>query len=950
MFPRKRKRRGGCGNIESGWHALRDLKMYRADFSPTRYSTKSLASQPGIFCARLHHVTIDSKPEMIKGEKLFHQPVQLIEGESTHEKMSRRDWVRYRRRPLINRIRVLLLLYFGLILLASTVFVSEATTTIKSSRDSVLENNKNDTNAQEQQTHQQRQQSSNIEELDSVLILVSVDGTMAGVSRSSGEVLWKRSQSDAVSTTPSAPFDQNDNNSLSTVNKFLSPLVSTTTKSSGYPSLQWHAVPSIDGIVYLTGGGESTDESSSSSSRELSISTHIRDLVERAPFVDGNGRFFVGSRRAMVAAVDERTGEILRVIPKWKSVEKREKKTADSDGNANDGYKNDDDSNEEELLPSLDGRDVVWIGRLEHSVTVHDLQKNTVDVEFSVAEILSVEEMIHGKHSGPSSIFVRDDDLAHQDTSNDSQNGPEGDDMMQRLFTEYFTEALRHPSPGSRILTLPAPDETVIVDSNGNKFNNNGGGRGGNSFLVSTPGGNVAFRDSISSDLGWVAFEMTKNPVVYAIEGVTGEKIRVNVLPDGSTSDSSASDSNDGNVPQIFEKQIASLIYSSMLTSDSMDCSDETNSKDCRAITLAEQGSIVGTLQDGQLYALPLGERSPLRLPQLPLGLPQPSQKLKQDGMDQIHSKPLNQYHAIGFNDDNSDGSGDSDTGDKQHLHVDPRFISSCTPKSPLYPGCLIGASLMMGNLLDVNGNLDMASVFASADLDYDLYLDMMEGKSAKKNSIFQQFIKILSSWIAPTVALIFVVSFEFGRRERLKAIAKSPSIEYLDGAVTNGDDTESMKLVTSQGVIQISDEVLGYGGHGTIVYKGVVDKRQVAVKRLLKIYASSADREISLLIESDGHPNVVRYFLKEIRGDFVYLALELCDMSLNDLIVCLGKLRNEWKTDEVESATRSLLYQIASGVRHIHSLRIVVSLFISYISSIVKMHILTSKSFHSTA
>ena len=42
------------------------------------------------------------------------------------------------------------------------------------------------------------------------------------------------------------------------------------------------------------------------------------------------------------------------------------------------------------------------------------------------------------------------------------------------------------------------------------------------SFLVSTPGGNVAFRDSISSDLGWVAFEMMNNPVVYAIEGVTG--------------------------------------------------------------------------------------------------------------------------------------------------------------------------------------------------------------------------------------------------------------------------------------------------------------------------------------------------------------------------------------------------------------------------------------------
>jgi serine/threonine-protein kinase/endoribonuclease IRE1 len=39
--------------------------------------------------------------------------------------------------------------------------------------------------------------------------------------------------------------------------------------------------------------------------------------------------------------------------------------------------------------------------------------------------------------------------------------------------------------------------------------------------------------------------------------------------------------------------------------------------------------------------------------------------------------------------------------------------------------------------------------------------------------------------------------------------------------------------------------------------------------------------REISLLIRSDGHPNVVRYFLKEEKNDFVYLGLQLCEMSL---------------------------------------------------------------------
>ena len=84
-------------------------------------------------------------------------------------------------------------------------------------------------------------------------------------------------------------------------------------------------------------------------------------------------------------------------------------------------------------------------------------------------------------------------------------------------------------------------------------------------------------------------------------------------------------------------------------------------------------------------------------------------------------------------------------------------------------------------------------------------------------------------------------------------------------------------------GAIKVTDEVLGYGGHGTVVYKGSLDGRQVAVKRMLKTYHASANREISLLIESDGHPNVVRYFLKEVRGDFVYLVsmLFLCISSL---------------------------------------------------------------------
>lgn len=754
-------------------------------------------------------------------------------------------------------------------------------------------------------------------ERDSVLILSAVDGTLAGVSRSSGQILWRKSRvrtEDEEGATEEVKVPDE-------WNAVLSPLVSTTSKAlSAHKSpdkqrtgheYQWQAVPSIDGTVYLTGGGNAADNDGDGySGQELSVSIHIRDLVNKAPFVDAQQRFFVGSRRAMVAALDERTGEILRVIPKW-------------------NQDTDDDDGDGELPSALEGRDVVWVGRLEHTVIVHDLRKGTVDFEFSVAEILSVEEMIHGDRQQPGmpSPFSIQDKVG--DATPDIDIIQE-EEEMNRIVTEFIADALRHP--GDRILRLPAPDEPDDKDIPEGAKRSLTSNRG-SPFLVSTPTGNVAFRDDAdSSTVGWISFDMLDSPVVYAIEASTGHKIRVNMLDDSSLP---LAGTEKNSLSRMLEQQIASLEQSLPQPAGMIDdaCRDDKTGE-CRAVGFSAQGSVVGALQNGQIYALPLGER--ISRPRSPLELPQPhpiaSEVANVNSVDEFKQSVLSTQHAtIGFHEHRHDASDDADSGDKQLIHLDDRSRHSCTPASPLYPGCLIGASIMLGNLLDMDGNLDMASVFASSDLDYDLYLDMLEGNSRKKNSFFQRFVGIMSSWIAPLVALIFVVSFEIGRRERLKAEAKSLTIELTGDRVATEKKAQNNSK-SDGGVIQLSDEILGYGGHGTIVYKGVLDKRQVAVKRMLNMYHASADREISLLIESDGHPNVVRYFLKEMRGDFVYLALELCDMSLNDLIVSMSKYRNMRKEsiqpmnsyDDFELATKILLHQIASGVRHLHSLRIV--------------------------
>jgi serine/threonine-protein kinase/endoribonuclease IRE1 len=147
--------------------------------------------------------------------------------------------------------------------------------------------------------------------------------------------------------------------------------------------------------------------------------------------------------------------------------------------------------------------------------------------------------------------------------------------------------------------------------------------------------------------------------------------------------------------------------------------------------------------------------------------------------------------------------------------------------------------------------------------------------------------------------------------------------------AINNGNHTETS---SDEAIIQVDEAIiLGHGGHGTVVYKGMLEGRQVAVKRMLKTYHASADREIALLIESDGHPNVVRYHFKEVRGDFVYLALELCDLSLHDLIGFVrGKLDRIGSDDLVEEktkifvASKLILLHITKGIEHLHRLRIV--------------------------
>ncbi|KAJ3058290.1 bifunctional endoribonuclease/protein kinase ire1, partial [Quaeritorhiza haematococci] len=122
---------------------------------------------------------------------------------------------------------------------------------------------------------------------------------------------------------------------------------------------------------------------------------------------------------------------------------------------------------------------------------------------------------------------------------------------------------------------------------------------------------------------------------------------------------------------------------------------------------------------------------------------------------------------------------------------------------------------------------------------------------------------------------------------------------------------------------LQVSDQVLGYGSHGTVVYKGTFQSRSVAIKRLLLDFYAIADHEVRILQDSDHHRNVIRYFCRERTDRFMYVALELCQASLADVVENY-RSREEWGELRARCRGRRVCWEVMCGIRFLHGLKIV--------------------------
>jgi len=726
-----------------------------------------------------------------------------------------------------------------------------------------------------------------------IIIVATVDGTIAAIDSASGDILWKQvgKGSEAHLKLPRESDQQPED-------RLLQPLISTTTTATSArhaaASDMTAAIPSIDGSVFITSAASSRDarargERTTNSMTKTDITT-LQDLVARAPYVDSNGLFYVGSRHSTVAAIDRDTGEVLYVA------------SADSNENNN----NLDN-------PEWQNRNVVWIGRVDHSVSIYDATSSTREVQFSAAKFMSVTDMIPGKEA--------DKDYGFKPTqgplglSRLTEGPPITDDSFEGEENNFETQE-----------PLPTFSE-----------------------LVATPSGNLAYRNPDTGRVEWVADEAFETPIAYAIHSSSGKSLAIDIIPDVTMPSQSR---------EYLIREIERQIH---LT---LDCANGPG-EDCEGPNCGQttHPPIVGTLQNGQLYAMPLGKRQ------------KSVYSARVDGHNlALDAAAVNHHHTAASSSSMASINGKHGLAKKMPLaigrqplsqHQDDRQNSAlnraCGPSSPFFPGCLISAASHKfpdlfqeeGPRLSENKNdfvRQSQSMDAVAIEAYQQYHGRKHGDKYthsqqehqnyyiydhQRPRSYRKTLRILGSWLPPTIALIFVVSFELGRRKRQKdnidemqQLTGSKSVQFNESAEKDGSSVDE-----SRQVIQITDQVLGYGGHGTVVYRGTLEGRNVAVKRMLKTYLASADREISLLIESDGHPNVVRYFLKEVKGDFVYLALELCDLSLHGLIATLGSVLSDPGTATpnkespskcISKPTKEILLQIAAGVKHLHSLRIV--------------------------
>jgi hypothetical protein len=84
--------------------------------------------------------------------------------------------------------------------------------------------------------------------------------------------------------------------------------------------------------------------------------------------------------------------------------------------------------------------------------------------------------------------------------------------------------------------------------------------------------------------------------------------------------------------------------------------------------------------------------------------------------------------------------------------------------------------------------------------------------------------------------------------REKNETISSASKNSELTSTVVESFTDDAGRLCSKIGSLIVTDSLLGYGSQGTVVFKGSLNGREVAVKRMLSQFNSAAERSIVYL------------------------------------------------------------------------------------------------------
>lgn len=110
---------------------------------------------------------------------------------------------------------------------------------------------------------------------------------------------------------------------------------------------------------------------------------------------------------------------------------------------------------------------------------------------------------------------------------------------------------------------------------------------------------------------------------------------------------------------------------------------------------------------------------------------------------------------------------------------------------------------------------------------------------------------------------------------------------------------------------------ILGNGQMGSTVYLGKFGEKPVAIKKLDNhIYPKRLTlRVVEILGKHFGHPNIVKmYHVEYVAENYIYIALELCDITLEQSV----------KSKFYPVSKNQILMQMSTGLKHLHKNKII--------------------------